>query len=97
MGASTRVSPEKSYWIERDNLRAALRYWIDAGAHEAVRLAAALKEFWYARGHLREGRTWLTQALSVDTVVDAARGCALLSARNLSAARGRVIAGAQAA
>jgi len=67
-----------------DNLRAALRYWIDAGAHEAVRLAAALKEFWYARGHLREGRAWLAQALAVDTVVDAARGYALLSAGQLA-------------
>lgn len=67
-----------------DNLRAALRHWIDAGAHEAVRLAAALKEFWYAHGHLREGRAWLAQALAVDTVVDAARGYALLSAGQLA-------------
>ncbi|HHW86424.1 MAG TPA: helix-turn-helix domain-containing protein [Chloroflexi bacterium] len=67
-----------------DNLRAALRYWIDAGAHEAVRLAAALREFWYARGHLREGRAWLAQALAVDTVSDAARGYALLSAGQLA-------------
>jgi predicted ATPase/DNA-binding XRE family transcriptional regulator len=67
-----------------DNLRAALRYWIDARAHEAVRLAAALKEFWYARGHLREGRVWLAQALAVDTLVDAARGYALLSAGQLA-------------
>jgi predicted ATPase/DNA-binding XRE family transcriptional regulator len=67
-----------------DNLRAALRYWIDAGAHEAVRLAAALKEFWYARGHLREGRMWLAQALAVDEIMDAARGYALLSAGQLA-------------
>lgn len=67
-----------------DNLRAALRYWIDAGAHEAVRLAAALKEFWYARGHLREGRAWLAQALAVDTFVDASRSYALLSAGQLA-------------
>jgi tetratricopeptide (TPR) repeat protein len=67
-----------------DNLRAALRYWIDAGMHEAVRLAAALKEFWYARGHLREGRAWLAQALAVDAIADAARGYALLSAGQLA-------------
>lgn len=67
-----------------DNLRAALRYWIDAGAHEAVRLAAALKEFWYARGHLREGRVWLAQALAMNTVIDTARGTALLSAGQLA-------------
>jgi predicted ATPase/DNA-binding XRE family transcriptional regulator len=67
-----------------DNLRVALRYWIDASAHEAVRLAAALKEFWYARGHLREGRSWLAQALAVDAIADAARGYALLSAGQLA-------------
>ena len=67
-----------------DNLRAALRFWIDAGMHEAVRLAAALKEFWYARGHLREGRAWLEQALAVDTIADSTRGYALLSAGQLA-------------
>jgi predicted ATPase/DNA-binding XRE family transcriptional regulator len=67
-----------------DNLRAALRYWIEAGAHEAVRLAAALREFWYGRGHLAEGRNWLAQALAVDAIVDAARGLALLSAGQLA-------------
>lgn len=70
--------------INFDNLRAALRFWIDAGAHEAVRLAAALKEFWYARGHLREGRAWLAQTLAVDAIADTARGYALLSAGQLA-------------
>ena len=68
----------------RDNLRAALRHWIDASAHEAVQLAAALRHFWYGRGHLAEGRAWLTQALAVDDVADAARGYALLSAGQLA-------------
>ena len=53
-------------------------------AHEAVRLAAALREFWYGRGHLAEGRAWLTQALAVDDIADAARGYALLSAGQLA-------------
>jgi predicted ATPase/DNA-binding XRE family transcriptional regulator len=67
-----------------DNLRAALRYWIETRAHEAVRLAAALREFWYGRGHLAEGRAWLAQALVVDTIADSARGYALLSAGQLA-------------
>ena len=67
-----------------DNLRAALRYWIAARAHEAVRLAAALREFWYGRGHLAEGRAWLAQALAVDEIANAARGYALLSAGQLA-------------
>ena len=55
-----------------DNLRAALRHWIAAHAHEALRLAAALREFWYGRGHLAEGRAWLAQALAVDATADGA-------------------------
>ncbi len=70
--------------IEFDNLRAALRFWIDAGANEAVRLAAALRPFWYAKGHLREGRAWIAQALAVDGTRGAARGYALLSAGQLA-------------
>lgn len=67
-----------------DNLRAALRYWIDSRAHEAVRLAAALREFWYGRGHLAEGRAWLAQALASTASADGARGYALLSAGQLA-------------
>ncbi len=69
---------------ELDNLRLALRYWIDAGANEAVRLAAALRPFWYERGHLREGRAWLAQALAADATPCTARGYALLSAGQLA-------------
>ncbi|MCO5209206.1 MAG: helix-turn-helix domain-containing protein [Caldilinea sp.] len=69
---------------ELDNLRVALRFWIDAGANEAVRLAAALRPFWYERGHLREGRAWLAQALAADTTPCTARGYALLSAGQLA-------------
>lgn len=67
-----------------DNLRAALRFWIEARSHQAVVLAAALRPFWYGRGHLTEGRLWLTQALAVDEIADAARGYALLSAGQLA-------------
>ena len=67
-----------------DNLRAALRHWIAAHAHEALRLAAALREFWYGRGHLAEGRAWLAQALAADATADGVRGYALLSAGQLA-------------
>ncbi len=69
---------------ELDNLRIALRYWIDDGANAAVRLVAALRPFWYAKGHLREGRAWIAQALAADATPCTARGYALLSAGQLA-------------
>jgi non-specific serine/threonine protein kinase len=49
---------------EHDNLRAALA-WLDrSGDGEALRrLAGALFLFWYVRGHLREGLSWIERAL----------------------------------
>jgi predicted ATPase/class 3 adenylate cyclase len=56
---------------DHDNLRAALAWTLaeaDAGApvgaaEQALRLAGALSFFWFLRGHLSEGRRWLTRAL----------------------------------
>jgi DNA-binding CsgD family transcriptional regulator/tetratricopeptide (TPR) repeat protein len=50
---------------EHDNLRAALRWSLDAATEDAIGLplAAALGQFWYIRGHLSEGREWLTTLL----------------------------------
>jgi predicted ATPase/class 3 adenylate cyclase len=58
-------------WLDRlerehDNLRAALRFSIDAGeASAALRLSGALWRFWHFRGHLSEGRAWLAEALAM--------------------------------
>jgi predicted ATPase/DNA-binding CsgD family transcriptional regulator len=47
-----------------DNLRAALRFTLDAGDGEtALRLAGALWRFWWMRGYLDEGAAWLEAAL----------------------------------
>ena len=50
---------------ERANLRAALA-WLDESGDAAslLRLAGALSWFWYIRGPLDEGRSWLERALA---------------------------------
>jgi predicted ATPase/class 3 adenylate cyclase len=65
------TGPEQRRWLdllgrEHDNLRAALDWAIggDRGT-TAMRLSAAAWRFWYARGHLEEGRRWLEAALSL--------------------------------
>ncbi len=64
------TGPSQSDWLKRlesenDNLRAALRFFLDVGSGEtALRLAAALWAFWLARGYLGEGRRWLEEALA---------------------------------
>jgi tetratricopeptide (TPR) repeat protein len=62
--------PDELEWLavldqEHANLRAALTWAAEAPAAETlVRLAAALWQFWYARGHLAEGLRWLREAVA---------------------------------
>ncbi len=52
--------------LEHDNLRAALRWAIDAGhAGDGLRLVGALWRFWHLRGHLDEGRRWAKEILAL--------------------------------
>jgi predicted ATPase/DNA-binding CsgD family transcriptional regulator len=65
--------------LERDNLRAALRWALD---HDdptmALRLGGALWRFWFRRGYLSEGRGWLEEALTgSDAVAPGVRAKAL--------------------
>src|SRR5919202_984317 len=52
----------------------------------ALRLGAALWQFWLLRGHTHEGRGWLTQVLQLATVETTQPG--------LNEARGEALAGA---
>jgi non-specific serine/threonine protein kinase len=83
--------PDHETWItrlerEHDNLRAALRWLRDRGEGAlGLRLAGALWQFWRRRGHLREGRTWLSEMLALggddrDARTMAARATALTGA-----------------
>jgi predicted ATPase len=69
--------PRQVRWLERleqehDNLRAALSWGLEAGPDEegkkrkelALRLAGALRQFWYLHAHLQEGQTFLTRVLA---------------------------------
>lgn len=70
--------PNQLAWLdtletEHDNFRAALGWsrdsarddWAAADAEAGLRLATALGQLWLARGHLSEGRQWLTAMLEL--------------------------------
>ncbi len=86
---------KQGVWLERleqkhDNLRAALFWLMERKAIEAaLRLASALRRFWFIRGHLSEGRQWLEQALAESEGVAAAvRAKAFNTAGLLSSLQG---------
>jgi len=68
-----RFSPQQVAWVQRlvteqPNLRAALEFGLtaDAQAAASMEVAAALWNFWFAGGFLREGLRWLQRALAAN-------------------------------
>lgn len=61
---------EQGNWLKRlqlesDNLRAALIWSLENDSETALRLAGALGQFWFMRGHhFGEGKVWLERAIS---------------------------------
>lgn len=93
-----RVEPE---WLDaeqvalldgmQDELRAALRWSLDAGHVEAgLRLGIGCWPMWYLRARFEEGRTWLLelQGAASDAELQVLRGRALAFAGHLSFAEG---------
>jgi tetratricopeptide (TPR) repeat protein len=87
--------PHQVAWLNRleaehDNLRAALSWSLEAGEVEVgLRLAGALWWFWFARGHLSEGRRWLDDALAGSGDMAASvRAKGLIGAGRLAAEQG---------
>jgi non-specific serine/threonine protein kinase len=65
--------PHQVEWLNRletehDNFRAALSWALDREVDLGPRMAGALCLFWYTRGYLSEGRTYLEAVASIDTL-----------------------------
>ncbi|HEV7662384.1 MAG TPA: tetratricopeptide repeat protein [Chloroflexota bacterium] len=89
------VGAGQGQWLDRleaehDNMRAALRWSLEASEVETgLRLAAALWRFWATRGYLSEGERWLVEVLSIaDTVSSPSKAKALTAAGSLARSRG---------
>jgi predicted ATPase/Tfp pilus assembly protein PilF len=83
-----RAEPElrgdrQSEWLERlehdlPNLRAVLEWSTAFGSEKlGLRLATALWDWWFKRGHIREGRRWLAEFVDDPQAEGIARGRAL--------------------
>lgn len=88
---------QKKPWLDKterdqDNVRGALKWLITHEPDGALRLAAALREFWYTRGYFSEGRTWLAQVLVLESPPSQARAAALLAAGQLAQNQGEYTA-----
>src|SRR5262249_2464850 len=90
--------PEQDAWFARiaaelDNLRAAVSWAVESDPAQGIRLAYHVRAFMDLRGHISEGRKWLTRLLEVcpvDASLDRAR--ALHAAARLATSHGDYLA-----
>jgi predicted ATPase/DNA-binding SARP family transcriptional activator/DNA-binding CsgD family transcriptional regulator/Flp pilus assembly protein TadD len=74
--------PRQAEWLDRletehDNLRTSLSWSLGQVLDHGPRIACALSLFWYTRGYLSEGRTYLEAVAGNDTVPATVRARAL--------------------
>jgi predicted ATPase len=69
--ATELIGPHERVWLERlaiehENVRAALNWLLTIGdAETSLRIGAGLYQYWFVRGHVGEGRSWLERALAL--------------------------------
>jgi predicted ATPase len=85
------VEAQQSHWLvvlerEHDNLRAALRWAATNDNEVGLRLAGAIKQFWWVQGYLAEGRRWLDELLACSPEGNAPVTSARVRAKALNAA-----------
>lgn len=79
------VSWQRRLEADHDNLRAALRWFLDRKDGErASQLAGALHRFWHLSAHWSEGRRWLEEALAQHKEATPTRALALDGAAHLA-------------
>jgi predicted ATPase len=88
------AGPRQSHWLailerEHDNIRGALQWAAATDVEVGLRLAGAIRQFWWVHGHLAEGRRWLDELLACsregsDQVAPDVRARALNAAGNLA-------------
>jgi non-specific serine/threonine protein kinase len=85
--AAEQMSAEQLRWLNRlhqetANLRVALEWSLSTAGEQSagVRMAVALRQYWYSAGQFTEGRNWYRQALSSGAVGEADLGWATFGA-----------------
>jgi tetratricopeptide (TPR) repeat protein len=67
IGTSSQRDAIEKLALDQDNLRAALRSFIENGdAERSLQMAAALWQFWRVHGDLTEGRDWFSRGLALE-------------------------------
>jgi predicted ATPase/transcriptional regulator with XRE-family HTH domain len=86
--SAEQAAASKRLFAESDNLRTSLAWALEQGEHErGMQLVGSLARYWYLRGYLREGRTWIERLLALPGQASAGVQAAALDGLGLLAWR----------